>query len=225
MADVPSIKIPLHACAPYAYVTLSSTKPEFMIRQPSHFEANPLTVRYTSSFRSHLSDVRKYVVRRRLWLLGLGSLCCMITIAGIVYSCHVNYVADGGVGWIKYSRSVAIPGKEKFAETFLPVRKFEKFHDNSVSKRDHPGVIPYYECGDQLQSCVAFNQPVCNHQGTNEEFTDTLTGYLLSHNHVVLCSFIHALGNPVLQRHKPKVLRLFLTKPSELRIGDNAVLS
>jgi hypothetical protein len=159
----PLINIPLHTFTPYTYVTLSSTKPELMIRQPSISGSNRPIVRATSSFRSNLSEVRKYVVRRRLWLLCLGFLCCICTIAGIAYSCHVNYVAAGGVGWIKYARSVGSSEKDQSAETFLPMRKVQLFHIDSGPKRD-PGVLPYYACGDQLQSCVAFNQPVGIHK-------------------------------------------------------------
>jgi hypothetical protein len=87
----------------------------------------------------------------------------MGTISGIAYSCHVNYVAAGGVGWIKYAQSVGSLDKEQSAEIFLPTRKVQMFHVVSVLK-SNPEVLPYYACGDQLQSCVAFNQPVGIHK-------------------------------------------------------------
>lgn len=39
---------------------------------------------------------------------------------------------------------------------FLPMRKMER---SGLTERS-PGIVPYFECGDQLQSCQAFNQPV-----------------------------------------------------------------
>jgi hypothetical protein len=154
-----AIQIPLHSCAPYKYVTLSTTKTEFMIRQPNNSQAGPPVIRTVSSFRSHISDVRQYMIRRRLWLLSLGLFFCIITIAGIVYTCHVFYVDDGGRDWIKLARSVEEPKDKQFGRIFLPMRKVQIFQDDSMTGR-LPWVAPNYACGGQLQSCIAFNKPV-----------------------------------------------------------------
>lgn len=108
-------------------------------------------IRTTSSFRSHLTEVRAYISRRRAWLLCIGLVCCVITVCGILFTVHLYYVEDGGAGWIKRS---AVIDEDRTA--FLPMRKIERTH---LTERS-PGFVPYFECGDQLQSCQAFNQPV-----------------------------------------------------------------
>ena len=130
-----------------------------MIRQANHTEAAQPVVTTSSSFRSHLSDYRRYLTFRRLWLLGLGFLCGAVIVGGIVYTCHIHYVANGGVGWIKLARVVRQSEDIESMNTFLPMRKVKVLGDNSITER-FSGVIPYYICGDQLQSCAAFRQPV-----------------------------------------------------------------
>ncbi|CAG8979313.1 hypothetical protein HYALB_00002436 [Hymenoscyphus albidus] len=141
----------------------SSFKPRLsMIRHTQQPQPQQHPVRTTSSFRVHLQEARSYIARRRAWLLGIGCFFLAITLCGLLFTVHMYYIRDGGTGWLK--RSETSGGMDSGTMAFMPLRKTE--HNGLIERS--PGIIPYYECGDQMKSCEAFNQPhICCPVGTH----------------------------------------------------------
>ncbi|KAK0108429.1 hypothetical protein ONS95_003234 [Cadophora gregata] len=84
-------------------------------------------------------------------------------IIGILFASHVYYHAMGGQGFLKARRyQEEVHKLDNGTQLYLPMRKVEKpvqgkpFWD--LIGRS-PKNIPFYTCGDQLNSCDTFGQP------------------------------------------------------------------
>ncbi|KAH8687865.1 hypothetical protein BGZ60DRAFT_522504 [Tricladium varicosporioides] len=133
-----------------------------MIHQSTNRSHQMISRQYT--FNSRLSEFREYMSRRRLWLTGLALFFCSIVVGGIVLTIHIYYEhLPSDFFKSDYDRTEGL-AQEALA-VFLPLRKIE-IRDHNWAKRVL-GNIPFYACGDQQQSCAAFDQPnICCPVGT-----------------------------------------------------------
>ncbi|KAH7350962.1 hypothetical protein BKA65DRAFT_593811 [Rhexocercosporidium sp. MPI-PUGE-AT-0058] len=86
----------------------------------------------------------------------------IVMIIGILFASHVYYHALGGQGFLKAKRH-GVQSKEKNStQLYLPMRKLEIVEQGKSFWRQigrSPKNIPFYTCGDQLNSCETFDQP------------------------------------------------------------------
>jgi hypothetical protein len=100
---------------------------------------------------SRISKTGQHTSRRRCWL-GFGAILVLsIMCLGVVFVAHHYYRTFG----------VASP------RLYLPLRKIEVGKEDisldSGWARRSPMEVPFYACGDQQNSCEAYNQPVSLH--------------------------------------------------------------
>jgi hypothetical protein len=114
---------------------------------------------------SHSSSFYLYCHRRKNRILyGLATLIIAVMAVGIVYTAHYYYHIWGGQGFLK-PRDSASDDSRPLSYAHLPLRSVAARHrDPTIS-----GVlgmdrtvknIPFNACGDQLNDCLAFDQPV-----------------------------------------------------------------
>ena len=172
---------------------------------------------------SRLSAWRGYVFKRR-WLLGtIALVLILLMVGGILVAAHQGYIRMGGQGWLKVRSAEQDLGALNIPEVFLPFRKVSSGDETSFEKRNL-GPIPYYHCGDQMQSCEAYGQPVSH---PHPKKLRCLTRYRTSAALSVPCAI-------TLRPHYPKssvatpprrprsVARPTFTKPSAYHITSNA---
>jgi len=80
-------------------------------------------------------------------------------IGGILVAVHVAYQRFGGQGWLKARDLEVTMDALEVPDVFLPMRRVPSGHVTVIGKKSL-GPIPYYHCGDQMQSCEAYDQPV-----------------------------------------------------------------
>lgn len=88
----------------------------------------------------------------------------IVMIVGILFASHVYYHAMGGQGFLKAKRYEEVENTQNNGtQLYLPMRKIEKAVQ-AKSFREvigrSPKNIPFYTCGDQLNGCDSFGQPV-----------------------------------------------------------------
>jgi hypothetical protein len=89
---------------------------------------------------------------------------------GIVVTAHHYYVSFGGQGYLMARTNSAALVNET-AKVYIPLRKIASFGGDGIWSRISPMEVPYYACGDQENSCEAYNQPASSpylHQQRHE---------------------------------------------------------
>ena len=139
-----------------------------MIRQPTpEYQPQTITPSHSSS-ESLSSQSNRCVTRGRLWLWGIALLMVIIMIVGILFASHVYYHAMGGQGFLKAKRYEEVENTQNNGtQLYLPMRKIEtavqgKYFWEVVGRS--PKNIPFYTCGDQLNGCDSFGQPVSKYR-------------------------------------------------------------
>jgi hypothetical protein len=118
-----------------------------------------------SSSRSHTSSFRENVSRYRYLLYFLVGVALLLMALGVLFVAHRYYEDFGGQGWLKV-RDESQDQAQLFADNvFLPLKKplkkVEVWNADSAPWRRSPqNDVPYYECGDQENSCEIYSQPV-----------------------------------------------------------------
>lgn len=83
-------------------------------------------------------------------------------IIGILFASHVYYHAMGGQGFLKAKRHEEVGyNQDNGIQLFLPMRKVEEAVQGKSDWKligRSPKNIPFYTCGDQLNSCESFGQ-------------------------------------------------------------------
>jgi hypothetical protein len=113
------------------------------------------------SFQSPTKSFRQYASRRRAWLCAAAVILLLLMCAGIVVAAHHYYVMFGGQGYLKI-RSDEATSEVDAPRVYLPSRKVATFSEDGGWNKRSPMEVPYYACGDQQNSCEAYNQPVCS---------------------------------------------------------------
>ena len=114
--------------------------------------------RYSSS--SRLSVLKEYILRRGCWL---GALCVVVIIVmtiGVVFTAHQYYHDFGGQGWLKSRIQNREGNATDETQLYLPMRQIQMLGKPSFWERQEGDDIPFFECGDQQNSCKSFGQPV-----------------------------------------------------------------
>ena len=130
-----------------------------MNSQPKRLTRETASRRTTTSSRR--SKFRDYVSCRRFVLGCLALVVLVVMVIGVVFVAHQYYHDFGGQGFLK-SRG---PDTELDTDTdvfiYLPLRSVEAWsgRERSWKGQRSPEDIPFYTCGDQQNSCEAFNQP------------------------------------------------------------------
>ncbi|KAL5321746.1 hypothetical protein ACEPPN_009709 [Leptodophora sp. 'Broadleaf-Isolate-01'] len=86
----------------------------------------------------------------------------IVMIVGILFASHVYYHALGGQGFLKAKRQEEESKENISTQLYLPMRKLETVVQGKSSWGligRSPKNIPFYTCGDQLNSCQTFDQP------------------------------------------------------------------
>jgi hypothetical protein len=81
---------------------------------------------------------------------------------GVLFVAHKYYQDFGGQGWLKVRDEFQEQDERDVVNLFLPSRK-EEIWDAGIAqgkRRSPQNEVPFYECGDQQNSCEAFSQPV-----------------------------------------------------------------
>ncbi|KAH6712986.1 hypothetical protein BKA61DRAFT_576582 [Leptodontidium sp. MPI-SDFR-AT-0119] len=86
----------------------------------------------------------------------------IVMIVGILFASHVYYHALGGQGFLKAKRQEEESKENISTQLYLPMRMLETVVQGKSSWGligRSPKNIPFYTCGDQLNSCQTFDQP------------------------------------------------------------------
>jgi len=102
----------------------------------------------------------------RFYLLLFAVLMIIVMAIGIVFVAQRAYHDLGGQGFLK-SREGSGNSNAPALDIYLPLRMVENdlkelYIRMGFSKRSL-GDVPFYACGDQQQSCGAYNQPVSHY--------------------------------------------------------------
>ncbi|KAL2071527.1 hypothetical protein VTL71DRAFT_12762 [Oculimacula yallundae] len=134
-----------------------------MIRQTTPDQLpETITVSRSASSDSRGSKARQYVSKGRWWLAGIAILMVIAMIIGIIFAAHVYYHSMGGQGFLKVRRQQPASKDDDGTQLYLPMRRMEYVaQERSIWGLigRSPKNIPFYTCGDQLNSCESFNQP------------------------------------------------------------------
>lgn len=88
----------------------------------------------------------------------------LVMILGVIFVAHKYYHDFGGQGFLKYRGSGYFEQREgDYAnKLYLPLRKVETWDLEHVvwGKRSPERNVPFYQCGDQMNSCEEYYQPV-----------------------------------------------------------------
>ncbi len=132
-----------------------------MNQQPE--QPHPATILSQSTCSTCSSEDRSNVSRGRLWLSLLAVLILVGMLIGIIFAAHQYFVDFGGQGFLR-SRSArqSTLSVAVLPHLFLPVRKTQASIESHVWWKwyKRQSNVPYYTCGDQLNSCEAYDQPV-----------------------------------------------------------------
>lgn len=160
-----------------------------------------------SYMRRRATSLNESFLSRRYILLGSAIVVILLMCTGVIFAAHSYYHQWGGQGFLR-ARDQDL--QEITPNVFLPMKKIGVYEDGSLLsylppfKRDPQMDIPYYACGDQQNSCEAFQQPVRqegNPPYSYIESADHLPEYLLSGWHDLLRSDLHPIRNILLQRN------------------------
>jgi hypothetical protein len=121
----------------------------------------PRVISPRSSSKSGSSSFCENVSRHRYLLYFLIGVAALLMALGIIFVAHRYYQDFGGQGWLKV-RDESQDQAQLYADNvFLPLRKMEVGSADSTQWRRSPqNNVPFYECGDQENSCETYNQPV-----------------------------------------------------------------
>jgi hypothetical protein len=130
-----------------------------MNQQSDHPSIRPIIS--PSPSRSRASTFRENFSRHRYLLCVLVGLAVLLIATGVLFVAHKYYEDFGGQGWLKVRDEIWDQGEAEADNLFLPLRKLQIWESESVQWRRSPqNEVPFYECGDQQNSCETFNQPV-----------------------------------------------------------------
>jgi hypothetical protein len=121
----------------------------------------------------------------RFFLSIFAVLMIIVMAIGIVFVAQRAYHDLGGQGFLTSREESDNSNSVPAPDIYLPLRMVEndlkELHLRLGFGKRSPGDVPFYACGDQQQSCGAYNQPVSHYLNLLERFrTDMHTGYLLS---------------------------------------------
>lgn len=142
---------------------------------------------------SRRATFREYVTHR-WWLGALAIFMVAIMVIGIIFAAHGYYKALGGQGFLKVKRGEESLKQGHGALVYLPLRKVEVPVDRSgfIGRRKN---VPYYTCGDQRNSCRAFDQPVSQYDRFVESNLTHMSGHMLPSHDGLLQSEVYAIWN------------------------------
>lgn len=159
-----------------------------------------------SSWSRYTDSMKAYVRRRRLWLSLLGVVVLIGVIVGVVLTSHYYFHLFGGQGYMRRRRrwpdsdNVCLASK---ADLFLPMRPTSRI---TYAPNRAERTVPFDGCGDQMNSCEAFDQPVRLRDATiiflERKRLKPNTGDLLSSHNGLSTYEIHNIRNILLQRHR-----------------------
>jgi hypothetical protein len=132
--------------------TASSMNPQ---STPQELQA----ARSPSSYRSRASTFRQHASQYKWLICFLAGVIILIMAIGLLFVAHQYYHEFGGQGWLKV-RDKSQEQEDVFARNlFLPLKK-RKGWITDLQRRSPEDEVPFYQCGDQENSCEAYNQPV-----------------------------------------------------------------
>ncbi len=129
---------------------------------PQFQRPSPQQILSPSSSRSRTSTFRENVSRHQPLLCFLAGLAILLMAVGVLFVAHKYYQDFGGQGWLKVRDEFQEQDERDVVNLFLPSRK-EEIWDAGIAqgkRRSPQNEVPFYECGDQQNSCEAFSQPV-----------------------------------------------------------------
>lgn len=148
----------------------------------------------------------------------------IVMIVGILFASHVYYHALGGQGFLKAKRQEEESKENISTQLYLPMRKLETVVQGKSSWGligRSPKNIPFYTCGDQLNSCQTFDQPVSCCLLNQYRNSRSSPGHMLPSNHGLLSCEVHTIWYRLLQvNRKPIRLRTVRRQPSNLYRRD-----
>lgn len=126
-----------------------------------------------SSWSKYASSMKAYVRRRRLWLSTLAVIVIIGMIIGIVLTTHYWVHVFGGQNFLSRRWPDRDNPETMPTHLFLPMRRISR---SRVGSNRVERTIPFYVCGDQANSCEAYNQSVGLEKSgeTYDRYTDTL---------------------------------------------------
>ncbi|PMD45200.1 hypothetical protein L207DRAFT_578136 [Hyaloscypha variabilis F] len=131
--------------------TASSMNPQ---STPQELQA----ARSPSSYRSRASTFRQHASQYKWLICFLAGVIILIMAIGLLFVAHQYYHEFGGQGWLKV-RDKSQEQEDVFARNlFLPLKK-RKGWITDLQRRSPEDEVPFYQCGDQENSCEAYNQP------------------------------------------------------------------
>ena len=112
-----------------------------------------------SSSRSRASNIRYHASQYKWLIFFLAGMIIIIMAIGLLFVAHQYYLEFGGQGWLKV-RDENLEQRHVFAHNlFLPLKRQERW-TTTVRHRSPQNEVPFYQCGDQENSCETYNQPV-----------------------------------------------------------------
>ena len=176
--------------------TTSSMNPQDSPPAPQGTHSPSSSGSRASNFRYHASQYK--------WLICLlAGIVLVIMAIGLLFVAHQYYLEFGGQGWLKV-RDENQEQKVVFADNlFLPLKKHERWNID-LGSRLPQNDVPYYQCGDQENSCETYNQPVCG-RVWNILLAAMLTcesEYMLSSLGNLLRSILYSVRDLLLQRFR-----------------------
>ena len=121
----------------------------------------PQAVSPSSSSEYPKSSLGRYKSRFQpiLWSLVVVSLILMVL--GIIFVAHQYFVGFGGQGFLKVRGEEQNQIDDYVDSLLLPLRQRVILNaDDDQWRRSPQYNVPFYACGDQQNSCAAYDQPV-----------------------------------------------------------------
>jgi hypothetical protein len=128
-----------------------------MSPQSSSHPPQPILSRSSSSSRT--ASFRARVSRHRWLLYFFAGVVILVMAVGLLFVAHKYYMDFGGQGWLKVREESQVQREPHADNLFLPLRKQEVWN-SGLQERSPQNNVAFYECGDQQNSCEAYNQPV-----------------------------------------------------------------
>ncbi|KAE9375577.1 hypothetical protein N431DRAFT_454203 [Stipitochalara longipes BDJ] len=118
----------------------------------------PQAARSRSSSRSRASSSRYHASQYKWLICFLAGMVILIMAIGLLFVAHQYYLEFGGQGWLKI-RDESQEQKVVIAHNlFLPLKKQGNWITD-LQRRSPQDEVPFYQCGDQENSCETYNQP------------------------------------------------------------------
>jgi len=115
--------------------------------------------RSRSSSRSRAESIRYHASQYKWLICFLAGMVLIIMAIGLLFVAHQYYLEFGGQGWLKVRDENQEQEVVLADNLFLPLKN-QKRWTTDLHHRSPQNDVPFYQCGDQENSCEIYNQPV-----------------------------------------------------------------